>query len=82
MDAGTKRAALELILASYANLVTLAERITKPASKTVTRTKSVPKIKIIKKPVQKPSKPATNYVARTAINPITPRKPLSNQKIR
>ena len=82
MDAGTKWGALELILASNSNLVTLEERMTKPVAKTVTRTMSIPKIKSIKKPAQQASKPAANDATRTAINPITSQKPLSNKKIR
>tara|TARA_B110000046_G_scaffold149653_1_gene157851 strand:+ start:126 stop:311 length:186 start_codon:yes stop_codon:yes gene_type:complete len=48
---------------------------------TVTRTISVPKTKIIKQPVQQPRKPAANDVARTAIKPNAPQKPLPNQQI-
>ena len=79
VDDETKWAALELMLASSASVVALAKKITKPDTKTVTRTIPISKTKVIKQPVQQASKPAANDAVRTAINPITPRKPLSNQ---
>ena len=81
VDADTKWAALELMLASSASVVALAKKMTKPDTKTVTRTISVPKTKIIKQPVQQPRKPAANDAVRTAINPIAPQKPLPNQQV-
>ena len=81
VDAGTKWAALELMLASSIGVVALAKKMTKPDTKTVTRNISIPKTKVIKQPVQQASKPAPNHVARTAINPVTPQKPLPNQQI-
>ena len=51
-----------------------------PDKKTVTREISTPKTKVIKQPVQQPSKPAANDAARTAIKPIAPQKPLSSQQ--
>ena len=81
VDARTKWAALELMLASSASVVALAKKMTKPDTKTVTRNISIPKTKVIKQPVQQASKPTANHVARTAINPITPQKPLPNQQI-
>ena len=80
VDAETKWAALELMLASSASVVALAKKMTKPDTKTVTRTISTPKTKIIKQPIQQPSKPAANDAVRTAIKPISPQKPLSNQQ--
>ena len=81
VDADTKWAALELMLASSASVVALAKKMTKPDTKTVTRKISIPKTKVIKQPIQQASKPAVNHVARTAIKPITPQKPLPNQQI-
>ena len=81
VDADTKWAALELMLASSASVVALAKRITKPDTKTVTRKISIPKTKVIKQPVQQASKPVANDAVRTAINHITPQKPLPNQQI-
>ena len=40
-------------------------------TKTVTRTISIPKTKVIKQPVQQPSKPAVNDAIATNIKPIT-----------
>ena len=81
VDADTKWAALELMLASSAGVVALVKKMAKPDTKTVTRKTSIPKTKVIKQLVQQPSKPTANDAARTAINPITPQKPLSNQQI-
>ena len=82
VDAETKWAALELMLASSASIVALAKKMAKPETKTktVTRTISDSKTKIIKQPVQQPSKPAANDAARTAIKPISPQKLLPNQQ--
>ena len=82
LGAETKWAALELMLASSASVVALAKKMTKSDTKIVTRTISIPKTKVIKQPVQQANKPVANDAVRTAINPITPQKPLSNQQIR
>ena len=81
VDDETKWAALELMLASSASVVALEKKMTKPGTKTVTRTISIPKTKVIKQPVQQTSEPASNDALRTAIKPITPQKPLPNQQI-
>ena len=81
VDAETKWAALELMLASSASVVALAKKMTKPDIKTVTRNISIPKTKVIKQPVQQTSEPAANDAVRTAVKPITPQKPLPNQQI-
>jgi hypothetical protein len=78
--AETKRAALELMLASSASVVALAKNMTNPDTKTVTHTISVPKTKIIKQPAQQTSKTSANDAVRTAIKPISTQKPLSNQQ--
>ena len=80
VDADTKWAALELMLASSASVVALVKKMAKPDTKTVTRTVAVPKTKIIKQPAQKTSNPAANDAVRTAIKPISPQKSLSNQQ--
>ena len=79
-DADTKWAALELMLASSVSVVALAKKMTKPDTKTVTRTISTPKTKVIKQPAQQTNKTSANDAVRTAIKPITPQKPLSNQQ--
>ena len=81
VDAETKWAALELMLGTSSSVVALAKKMAKPETKTVTRTIPISKTKVIKQPVQQASKPAVNHVARTAIKPITPQKPLPNQHI-
>ena len=80
VDTETKWAALELMIASSASVVALAKKIAKPETKTVTRTISIPKTKIIKQPIQQTSKSAANDAVRTAIKPISPQKPLPNQQ--
>jgi len=81
VDADTKWVALDLMLASSASVVALTKKMTKPDTKTITRTISVPKTNVIKQPVKKISKSAKNDTVRTAIKPITPQKSLSNQQI-
>ena len=51
VDADTKWAALELMLASSASIVALAKKVTKPDTKTVTRKISVPKTNVFRQPV-------------------------------
>jgi hypothetical protein len=80
VDAETKWAALELMLASSTSVVALAKKMATPDTKTITRTISIPKTKVIKQPTQTPSKPAATDAARTAIKPITSQKPLPNQQ--
>ena len=80
VDAETKWAALELMLASSAGVVALARRVAKPDTKTVTHTISIPKTKVIKQPAQQTSKTSANDAVRTAIKPTTPHKPLPNQQ--
>ena len=80
VDDETKWAALELMLASSASIVALAKKLAKPETKTITRTISIPKTKVIKQPIQQPSKSSANDAARTAIKPITPQKPLPHQQ--
>ena len=66
-DADTKLAAHELMLASSASVVALAKKMAKPNTKTVTRTISIPKTKVITQPLQQPGKSAANDAVRTAI---------------
>ena len=80
VDTATKWAALELKLESSVSVVALVKKMTKPDTKTVTRTISVPKTKVIKQPIQQPRKSAANDAVRTALKPITPQKPLPNQQ--
>ena len=66
VDADTKWAALELMLITSNSVVALAKKTTKPDTKTVTRTISIPKTKVIKQPAQQTSKSATNDAAQIA----------------
>lgn len=80
VDADTKWAALQLMLASSASVVALAKKMTNPDTKTVTRTILIPKTKVIKQPAQQTSKTSANDAVRTAIKPTTLQKPLPNQQ--
>jgi hypothetical protein len=80
VDTETKWAALGLMLASSASVVALAKKMTKPDTKIVTRTISIPKTKVIKQPAQQTSKTSANDAVRTAIKPTAPQNPLPNQQ--
>jgi len=81
VDAETKWAALELMLASSSSVVALAKKMAKPNTKTVTRTISIPKTKIVKQPaLQQNVGDANDAVPKTNV-PIRPQKPLSNQRV-
>ena len=78
VDTDTKWAALELMLASSASIVALAKKMTKPETKTVTRTVAVPKTKIVKQQI--PPQTTPKDTERTDFTPISPQPPLSNQQ--
>ena len=82
MDARTKWAALELMLASSVSVVALAKKMTKPETKTVTRTVAVPKTKIVKQQTLPQTTPQTTPkdTERTNLTPIRPQPPLPNQQ--
>jgi hypothetical protein len=69
---------LELVLASSASVVALAKKMTKPETKTITRTVAVPKTKIVKQ--QTPPQTVPKDTERTDFTPVHPQKPLSNQQ--
>jgi hypothetical protein len=78
VDADTKWAALELMLVSSASIVALAKKMTKPETKTITRTVAVPKTKIVKQ--QTPPQTTPKDTERTDFTPIRPQPPLPNQR--
>jgi hypothetical protein len=78
VDTATKWAALELILASSVSVVALAKKMTKPDTKTVTRTVAVPKTKIVKQEPQQQLTPKDTE--RTDFTPVRPQPPLPNQQ--
>ena len=78
VDDETKWAALELMLSTSSSVVALAKKMAKPETKTVTRTVSVPKTKIVK---QEPQQQATpKDTERADFTPIRPQPPLPNQQ--
>ena len=78
VDDETKWAALELMLGTSSSVVTLAKKMAKPETKTVTRTVAVPKTKIV---TQQPQLQTTSKDTEpTDFTPIRPQPPLSNQQ--
>ena len=77
-DSDTKWAALELMLASSASVVALAKKMTKPETKTITRTVAVPKTKIVTQQPQQQTAP--KGTERTDFAPIRSQPPLPNQQ--
>ena len=78
VDADTKWVALELMLASSTSVVALAKKMTKPDTKTDTRTIAVPKTKIVTQQPQHTTTPKGSE--RTNFAPIRPQPPLPNQQ--
>ena len=78
VDNETKWAALELMLGTSSSVVALAKKMVKPETKTVTRTRAVPKTKIV---TQKPKQQAASKdTERADFTPIRPQPPLPNQR--
>ena len=77
-DDETKWSALELMLSTSASVVALAKKMAKPETKTVTRTVTVPKTKIVKQEPQQQTTPKDTE--RTDFTPIRPKPPLPNQQ--
>ena len=78
VDDETKWAALELMLGTSSSVVVLAKKMTKPETKTVTRTIAVPKTNIVKQ--QSPPQKTPKDTERTDFTPIRPQPPLQNQQ--
>ena len=78
VDDETKWAALELMLGTSNSVVALAKKMVKPDTKTVTRTVTVPKTKIVKHQPQHQTTPKDTE--RTDFTPIRPQPPLPNQQ--
>ena len=78
VDDETKWAALELMLSTSSSVVVLAKKISKPETKTVTRTVAVPKTKIVKQ--QTPPQTTPKDTERADFTPIRPQPPLPNQQ--
>ena len=78
MDDETKWAALELMLGTSGSVVALAKKMSKPETKTVTRTVAVPKTQIVKQQAQLQTTPKDTE--RTDLAPIRPQPPLPNQQ--
>ena len=78
VDDETKWAALELMLGTSGSVVALAKKMTKPETKTVTRTVAVPKIRIVTQQPQQQTTPQDTE--RTDFTPIRPQPPLPYQQ--
>lgn len=82
VDDETKWTALELMLSTSTSVVALAKKITKPETKTVTRTVSIPKTKILKqREPQSATSSIPNDTERAGTQPIRPQPPLANQRL-
>ena len=77
-DDETKWEALELMLGKSSSVVALAKKMAKPETKTVTRTVTVPKTKIVKQ--EPPQQTMPKDTERTDFTPIRPQPPLPNQQ--
>ena len=81
-DDETKFAALELMLSTSASVVALAKKLSKPKTKTVTRTVAIPKTKIIRQKLQQPKQKADAKDSdQKDLSAIKPQPPLPNQRI-
>ena len=78
VDDETKWTALELMLGTSSSVVALAKKMTKPETKTVTRTVAVPKRKIVKQ--EPPQQTTPKDTEPTDFTPIRPQPPLPNQQ--
>ncbi len=78
VDDETKWAALELMLGTSNSVVALAKKMTKPETKTVTRTVAIPKTKVVKQ--QTPPQTTPKDTERTDFTPIRPQSPLPNKR--
>jgi len=78
VDNETKWAALELMLGTSSSVVALAKKMTKPETKTVTRTVAVPKTKIVTQQPQQQTTPKDTE--QKDFTPIRPQPPLPNQQ--
>jgi len=78
VDDETKWAALELMLGSSSSIVALAKKMTRPKTKTVTRTVAVPRTKAVQHEPQQQTTPKDTE--RTDFAPIRPQPPLPNQQ--
>ena len=78
VDDETKWAALELMFGTSNSVVALAKKMTKPETKTVTRTVAIPKTKVVKQ--QTPPQTTPKDTEQTDFTPIRPKPPLPNQR--
>ena len=80
-DAETKMAALELIMSTSQSVVAMARKLTKPKVRTKIKKVVIPKTKIVRQRVGKPTKEKEPQNKPSIIKPIKPIPPLPNQRI-
>jgi hypothetical protein len=78
-DDETKMAALELIMSTSQSVVAMARKLTKQKVRTKTKTIPIPKTKIVRQQVDKPTKEKEPQNKPSIIKPIKPIKPLKNK---
>jgi hypothetical protein len=75
-----KIAALELIMSTSQSVVAMARRLTKPKVRTKIKKVVIPKTKIVRQRVGKPTKEKEPQNKPSIIKPIKPIKPLQNKQ--
>ena len=80
VDAETKMAALELIMSTSQSVVAMARKLTKPKVRTKTKTIPIPKTKIVRQQVDKPTKEKEPQNKPSIKKPIKPIAPLQNKQ--
>ena len=80
VDDETKMAALELIMSTSQSVVAMARKLTKPKVRTKIKKVVIPKTKIVRQRVGKPTKEKEPQNKPSIIKPIKPIKPLQNKQ--
>ena len=80
VDAETKMAALELIMSTSQSVVAMARKLTKPKVRTKIKKVVIPKTKIVRQRVGKPTKEKEPQYKPSIIKPIKPIAPLQNKQ--
>ena len=80
VDAETKMAALELIMSTSQSVVAMARKLTKQKVRTKIKKVAIPKTKIVRQRVGKPTKEKEPQSKPSIIKPIKPIAPLQNKQ--
>ena len=80
VDDETKMAALELIMSTSQSVVAMARKLTKQKVRTKIKKVAIPKTKIVRQRVGKPTKEKEPQSKPSIIKPIKPFAPLQNKQ--